>query len=482
MKACSGIPKNSQESCSNGNKISNNITEVFAMIEKTLHYHLMHPGPSAMPGDPNPTYCINGVYHLHYIYNDERGFSFAHVSSTDMLNWKWHKTSMQPSFTGHGMFSGTGFITKEGRPAMIYHGEGSSHNQIAIAKDANLEEWEKPYPIEPAVKPGQDASIMDHWDPDCFIVDGTYYAIYGGNPGRNKPATLIKSKDLKNWTYVGPFLKHDMPDVQKDEDVSCSNFFRLGRKWMLLCISHNKGCRYYLGDFKNEQFVPDFHARMNWRKWTFFAPESVLTPDGRRVMWAWCPDSCEELRSAGIQSLPRELSLPDDGVLRIKPLRELETLRYDEVQKKNMEVKDGVLKLLDIQDEAVEIRARLSTKAAGPFGLRLFCDAENRGFEVLVDPVAKTLQAGETKAPFTLVPGPDGMFEVELRIFIDRFMVEVFVNERQAVLDSCMSFDKHKGLCAVSSGGTAMLKDLRIWKLKSTNQGYLEAVKSGKWK
>ena len=30
-----------------------------------------------------------------------------------------------------------------------------------------------------------------------------------------------------------------------------------------------------------------------------------------------------------IQSLPRELSLPADGILRIRPLRELEALRYD---------------------------------------------------------------------------------------------------------------------------------------------------------
>ena len=66
----------------------------------------------------------------------------------------------------------------------------------------------------------------------------------------------------------------------------------------------------------------------------FFAPESLLTPDGRRVMWAWLATlgrSDGTMDSRTIQSLPRELSLPDDAILRIKPLRELETLRYDPV-------------------------------------------------------------------------------------------------------------------------------------------------------
>ena len=69
---------------------------------------------------------------------------------------------------------------------------------------------------------------------------------------------------------------------------------------------------------------------MSWNGNNFFAPESVLTKDGRRVMWAWLIDL--PVAHCGVQSLPRELELPDDGVLRIRPLRELQSLRYDEKQ------------------------------------------------------------------------------------------------------------------------------------------------------
>ena len=36
--------------------------------DRVLNYHLMHPGGDSVPGDPNPAYCLDGVYHLHYYY------------------------------------------------------------------------------------------------------------------------------------------------------------------------------------------------------------------------------------------------------------------------------------------------------------------------------------------------------------------------------------------------------------------------------
>ena len=107
--------------------------------DMTLNFHLMHPGGDSAPGDPNAAFYLEGTYHLHYIlrqaWQGERSFCFVHVTSPDMLHWTWQATKLQPSFTGHGMFSGTGFITKEGQPATIYHGQASQRNHIALAND-----------------------------------------------------------------------------------------------------------------------------------------------------------------------------------------------------------------------------------------------------------------------------------------------------------------------------------------------------------
>ena len=264
--------------------------------ELALNFHLMHPGEDSAPGDPNLAYCLDGVYHLHYILrhpwssgtarqrDGETSFCFIHVTSPDMLHWTWQTTKLQPSFTGHGTFSGTGFITREGKPAAMYPGlSDPRRTYITVAEDNRLSRWGKPYPVLPTGVP-EGKQVILAGDPDLFQVGDTYYAYSAGDN-----LELVKSTDLVNWRYVGPLLLHEQPDVALGEDTSCANLFPLGDRWMLLCISHQIGCRYYLGDWDEEaeQFVPQLHGRMNWRRAEqsltepgyrdFFAPESVLT-------------------------------------------------------------------------------------------------------------------------------------------------------------------------------------------------------------
>jgi sucrose-6-phosphate hydrolase SacC (GH32 family) len=277
----------------------------------------------------------------------------------------------------------------------------------------------------------------------------------------------MKSPDLKEWVHLGLLLHDDMPTtigVKKDEDISCANMFKIGNKWMLLCISHGLGCRYYLGDFKDEKYLPEFHAMMNWKGWEFFAPESVLTPDGRRVMWAWCVLKDVPLQ-AGIQSLPRELSLPEDGVLRIKPLRELETLRYDEKSEANITVKsDGVYKLKEIAGDAIEFKATFSPTKAKQFGVRVYGDKDgNGGFPITVEPENKTLALGAMKVPFELKADEN----LELRIFLDKNMIEVFANDRQAAVAPHKYAPENLGVSLFSKDEDVVVREAKGWKMKS---------------
>ena len=446
-------------------------------------YHLAHPGPDrAIPADPNCAIFHNGRYHLHYLYQN-KGHSFAHLTSSDMVHWQWHPTVLTPLGTGHGMFSGTAFLTKEGRPAIIYHGQGSGRNQIAYALDDDLNEWSKPAPVEPRTADGRPAK-MHHWDPDCWLMDGIYYALGGGrNP------TLAKSDDLRNWEFLGDFLHPDFPDdlgVAKDEDISCANLFRLGDRWMLLCISHGLGARYYLGDFKDGKFMPTHHALMNWARWDCFAPESLLTPDGRRVMWAWCtqyldgrqrfgrPADFKDLMDQrkfppGIQSLPRELSLPQDGVLRIKPLRELEQLRTGPKTVRGITIKcDAEHPLEEMSGDTMELELVLEAPAAREFGIRLLCGADGgNGFTISSGKGSKTLRVGYVHPPFELTDGED----LNLRIFIDKSMVEVFANDRQAAVAWHEYHPQDLHVRLFSNGGDVKVKRISSWKMKSIHAG-----------
>ena len=275
-----------------------------------LNFHLMHPGGDSKPGDPNVAFHLDGTYHLHYILAHDwtverktrKGFSFVHVTSPDMLHWTWQPTKLQPSCTGHGMYSGTGLMTKEGKPAVIYHGAGSGRNQIAIAKDRQLSAWEKPFPVEPKTADGEEVE-MKHWDPDCFLIGDTY-----------------------------------------------------------------------------------------------------------------------EIRI---------------------------TIDREQAERKR-------------------------------FGFRLFADDNRIGLPVCFQPNNGTLRVGGTEASFAVADLPAGE-DVELRIFIDKYLVEVFANGRQAMVAADMDWQTASGFDAYTWGTPTTIRKVEIWKVKPTNQGYLEARKSRVW-
>jgi sucrose-6-phosphate hydrolase SacC (GH32 family) len=431
-------------------------------------YHLAHPGPgTGFPGDPNPAYFYKGRYHLHYIYRSQYGFSYAHVSSTDMVHWKWHRTVLTPPITGHGMFSGTGFFTQDGTPAMIYHGEGSGRNMISYAMDDNLDQWTKPEPIIPLKENGEEPDFYN-WDPDIWEIDNTYYSLSGG-----KDPKLMKSFDLKNWTYLGKLLHDKFPEdlgVAREEDISCANIFKIGNKWMLLCISHRIGCRYYLGDFINGKFLPDDHHMMNWKNtdWedfselVYFAPESMLSEDGRRVMWTWL---ITDVEPSAVQGLPRELELPEDGILRIKPLTELESLRYDGITLEDVTVsEDSDLRLDKVKGDAVELEVKFKAPLPKEFGLNMLGDENgNEELNITYGAEQKELHIGKIKPPFELRNG-EGL---TLRIFIDKNLVEVFANDRQAAAVSTSEIRKDPGISIFTKDDDLYVSSIKAWKMKS---------------
>jgi hypothetical protein len=147
-----------------------------------MTYHLAHPGPGPTePGDPNAAIYFNGRYHMHYISQNSEGHAFAHVSSEDMLFWKWHETVLTHSFTGHGMYSGTAFLTKAGQPAVIYHGQGSGRNQLIFAQDDSLNSWSVPEAVR-----SEDISCANMFQIGnicrCFKICNSYHSAQGERP------------------------------------------------------------------------------------------------------------------------------------------------------------------------------------------------------------------------------------------------------------------------------------------------------------
>ncbi len=430
-------------------------------------YHLAHPTfTQGSPFDPNAALFHKGRYHLHYIYRNATGFVFAHVSSPDMVHWKWHPTVLAPPTTGHGMFSGTGFFTRDGRPAIVYHGEGSGRNWIQYAQDDDLDQWSEPQVMLPRDKDGRLMENVPYFDPDIWRMGDTFYGLNGISS--SSPPQIMKSDNLKDWTFIGELLHPDFDEkklgVKRSEDISCPNMFRLGDKWVLLCISHRLGCRYFIGDFKDDQYLPEHHALLGGNSNRYFAPESLLTPDGRRVNWTWFFGG----ETRGVQSLPTELELPADGILRLRPIRELESLRYGEQRLENVTVKKDTPMILEkIRGEHLELEVVVHNPAAAGFGIDVLCDERGKpGLRINVNREKNLLEVGDEKAPFEQKKGE----ALTLRIFVDTTLVEVFANERQVVMN-----DRRRAAGARINDRVAVFslgQDLRIekitaWKMKT---------------
>ncbi len=441
-------------------------------------YHFVIPEGRGMPFDPNGAIFWKGRYHLFYIFQDDRGHNWGHVSSTDLFHWRHHPTGLVS-----GMFSGNCFINKDGRPTMCYHQVGQG-NAMAVAVDDELNEWEKleSNPITPETDPGDpDHDKYRSWDPYGWLEGDTYYAIFGGK----RPA-VAKSDTLEGeWKYAGDLLANTVEGVAIDEDVSCADFFKLGDQRMLLCISHQLGCRYYFGEWRDEQFHPTFHEQMSWVDNSFFAPESLLDDKGRRIMWAWIFDGAGfttrmDYGWSGTMSLPRILSLGSDGSLRMDPPKEIERLRYNGAKKANLIVKaDSELAVEGIGGNSVELLAELSAKDAKQFGLKVCCspDGEEQTL-VYYDAVEKKLKVDTTKSslsdgPKSIEAGPFVLKADEtlrLRVFVDKSVVEVFANGRQAVMRRIYpSREDSVGVRLFSNGGPANVATLEAWEMMPSN-------------
>lgn len=423
-------------------------TSARALREKLLTdpyragYHFVIPEGQAMPFDPNGAVFWKGRYHLFYIFQEKGDHNWGHVSSTDLFHWRHHPTGLVS-----GMFSGNCFINKDGRPTMCYHQVGQG-NALAVALDDDLNEWKKldSNPITPKTKPG--GPFHDKyrsWDPYGWVEDGSYYAIFGGeHPGIAKAPTMAGE-----WRYVGDLMANAVEGVSINEDVSCADFFQLGDKRMLLCISHRLGCRYYLGEWRNEQFHPTFHEKMSWVDNSFFAPESLLDDRGRRIMWAWIFDNPGfKMRTdfgwSGTMSLPRVLSLAADGSLQMNPPAEIEQLRYHPRKLANLAVKaDADLPLDGIAGDSIELRAHIDPRASRQCGIKIRCSPGGEEQTLVYYDVAEQkLRIDTTKSslaegakaveagPFSLKSGET----LDLRVFVDKSVVEVFANGRQAVM------------------------------------------------
>jgi beta-fructofuranosidase len=455
--------------------------------------------PENFMNDPNGLCQWQGLYHLFYQFraDGEDRVHWGHAVSEDLLRWRDLPIALYPD-QEHDCFSGQTLV-ESSRVIATYHGTGAG-NAIATASDPLLIDWQKhpKNPVIPIVPVDDDGYPYRVFDPCIWKEDDGYYALSGVFKNGERSIDCVgvdhvfRSTDLENWDYVGELIAGDF-NSEPGEDYAVPNFWPIGNgKHMLLFFSHKRGGQYFVGDYdiSTHRFTADYHGRLNngpLAVGSLHAPSATVDESGRFLAIFNVKESREPQGWSDIMTLPTHLSLRSDNSLSIQPVSEIESLRGEHSRAPDIEVGPGEEKLLTeygIAGNAIELKVTIQPGNAHEVGLNVFrsTDAEEttrisffpKGHPRFGSPLLQidgTVSSVRTDLiPRTPEISPldveDGQ-PVELRIFIDRSIVEVFANDRQCLtLRAYPDREDSVGIGLFSRGGTAMFTAVEAWQMK----------------
>jgi len=436
--------------------------------------------------DPNGLIQFNGDYHLFYQYNPNgaswANMSWGHAKSKDLVHWERLPVALLPDqpYDRYGVFSGTA-VNDSGTAAVIYTCISSPDFRKegqCLAQSRDMVRWEK-YSGNPVIAaPPRGLRTVGFRDPYVWNQDGRWNMVVGsGIRDRGGAILLYRSKDLRVWEYAGPVA---VGDIRKNGRMwECPSFFQLGKKWVMIVSPMTGRTIYFVGDFKDDKFSPDFQEELDLGG-SLYAPQVFKDDQGRSVMFGWLKENywlASRRGWQGVQTLPRVLTLGADNRLNFEPAREVESLRGKKFRLEDIKAgpgSGGVIK--EAKGDALEIFAEIEVREAAQAGIKVRASPDDseqtliyydRAGERLVvdrsrssrDPAAKTPMRS---APFKLAEGET----LKLRIFLDRSVVEVFANSRVVMSSRIYPARADSlGLELFSTSGTMRVKSLDIWEM-----------------
>ena len=477
-------------------------------------YHFMPP--SAWMNDINGAIFWKGRYHIFYQHNPEGGYwnwmQWGHASSIDLVHWVHHPIALTPTLDGpdrNGCFSGGAFISKEGIPTFIYYGvpDGTC---LASSQDDMLINWTK-HPDNPVTpEPTPDSPDFGKYtihDPSAWLDGDICYQITNrrDTDGKGDAAYLFRAHDLDCWEYVGLFYQSDRRWTEFDEDCAVPDFFPLEDKYMLLFCSHLQGTQYYLGRLQNELYHPEIHGRMSWPGGQLGGARTLLDSKGRRVFFDWVRElqGSERERASGwsgVMTLPRILSLADDGTLCIQPVPELKVLRMNPRTHPDVQLAtNSDLALDNVQGRCLELSLDIEPQDAQEFGVKVRCSPDGDEQTIIsCHSASKKLKVDVSKSTLDekivynyyrntgaldrlpeekrVVKAQEAPFELSvgetlnLRIFLDHSILEVYANSRQCITQRIYPTRSDSvGISLFSGDGSVNVKSIRAWDMAPAN-------------
>ena len=421
--------------------------------------------------DPNGFCWYKGQYHLFYQYHPfSRQWGpmhWGHAVTNDLLHWTYMPCALAPDTAADagGCFSGSAVEMPDGRLMLFYTGVQPAgtfrrETQAQCIAVGDGKDFEKSL-LNPVIRHShlpEGYSEFDFRDPKAWREkDGTWRMVVANRHEEKQGAILMmKSRDGLDWQFVGEI---DASRREYGRMWECPDFFSLDGKQVLLVSPQEMHAReeFHAGfgtvcllgtfDEKNCQFERESVQPVD-HGLNFYAPQTVLAPDGRRIMIGWM-DNWETCKEAprhhpwyAQMSTPRELCV-EKGRLMQLPVREIGTMWQDTIRHDRVTVKEETA-LPGIQGRLMDLSVVLYPEGSGcrRFTLHVAKD-QNHYVEIRCDLARGELVFDRSyggshrdiaHTRHVKAEVQDG--KLTLRLLMDKESVELFINGGERVVTS----------------------------------------------
>ena len=455
--------------------------------------------------DPNGFSFYKGECHLFYQYhpysNEWGPMHWGHMKTKDFIRWERLPVALAPDeeYDAAGCFSGGAAEMPDGRQLLMYTGVQRGRNPdgflhdiqtqcVAIGDGVNYQKYSG-NPVLTAKDLPEGGSAIDFRDPKLWHGDdGAYYAVTGNRCPDNSGAVLLyRSMDgLNGWKLVRIL---DACHNQYGKMWECPDFFPLDGKQVLFVSPQEMnpiGMEFHAGygtmcitgdyDPDGKGFQRQAVQAIDYGL-DFYAPQTLPAPDGRRVMIAWMqnwsttgakPDHC---RWFGQMTLPRELSLKDGRLIQ-NPVRELENYRGQKVVHNNIPV-SGEVNLPGVRGRMMDMTVTVRPIGNDPYRWFRIHLAKDGEYDTVIRyrPDQSTLKLDRCRSglPYDIVHTRSFLVrpqngEIKLRVVLDRFSLEVFVNDGEQAASAVIYTRQSADAVTFEAGGTVLM-DVEMYPL-----------------
>ncbi|MDC3417544.1 glycoside hydrolase family 32 protein [Aquibacillus salsiterrae] len=451
-----------------------------------LTYHLMPP--VGLLNDPNGLVYFQGYYHVFYQWNPfetKHGIKYwGHYRSKNLVDWETLPITLAPSdwYDKNGCYSGSA-VVHDGKLFLFYtgnvrdaEGERETYQCLAVSNDGV--HFEKKGPVI-HLPEGYTAHFRD---PKVWEESGRWYMVIGAQTVKEEGViVLFSSDDLETWEHHGILAGSNRNGLADFGYMwECPDLFTLNGKDVLVFspqgleaegIKYNNIYQtgYLVGDFdrENNNFTHGEFDELD-RGFDFYAPQTLVDDNNRRILYGWMglPDETEAVHPTRKHqwihalTIPRELELVEEKLYQ-KPVEELKQLRGDHVVFDDVDIKDQSIKLPKVEGKTVELAVSVNKSNADVFTLE-FGSVAKLSFNQTLQLV--TLERKTIKG--------DGVHSrscrlnqlSNLRIFLDKSSIEVFLNDGAEVFTARLFDYDNDPTIQFSAKGTINIK-VEKWEL-----------------